>query len=96
MVTDGGPWDYKTGPENQDFGNWHYGLVGTVAGLDSPLLEWAAGLNQMGKPSSRYGEGNALSIPPQWPYGDDPRDNGWIRKGVSYTKRVMGTKSGVD
>ncbi|MFY1666189.1 hypothetical protein [Pseudomonas sp. Pseu.R1] len=36
QVRNGGPWDFKQqGAEYQDFGNFHYGAVGTAAGFSS-------------------------------------------------------------
>lgn len=47
QVRNGGPWDYKKGgSEFEDFGNFHYGAVGTAAGFSSAILLRAAGAAQ--------------------------------------------------
>ncbi|MFH7519227.1 polymorphic toxin type 44 domain-containing protein, partial [Pseudomonas syringae pv. tagetis] len=46
-VRNKGPWDYKQiHPEWEDFGNFHYGAVGTDGQLTEQLLLRAAGFTQ--------------------------------------------------
>ena len=83
--------------EAQDIGNHHFGVVGKACGF--PFAEETmlrqAGLAQMrdgtSKPEwqkheliyGRYGVSKGALI---WPYGDDPRDSGWIIEGFDYWK----------
>jgi len=82
-----GPWDYKTraGRQYENFGNFHYGAVGTAAGITEPVLLRAAGWAQ-----SR--SGNAKAEDGKWhgpsPHGDDPQDQFWIKCGIDYAKRT--------
>ena len=47
-VRNGGPWDYKKGqPQYESFGNFHYGAVGTAAGIPEAVLLRAAGAAQI-------------------------------------------------
>ncbi len=88
MVRLGGPWDYKTqiGRKYEDFGNFHYGAVGTAAGFAEQVLLRGAGWAQ-----GKSGNGNP-ELFGMWyqsaPYGDDPKDQGWIRMGIDYAKRT--------
>ncbi len=79
-----GIWDFKDqfppNPAYEPFGNWHFGVVGTAQGWDEAgLLRGAGWAQQRDNPS--VGQG-------QWwsgaPYGDDPRDQAWIRAGVQF------------
>jgi RHS repeat-associated protein len=47
-VNYGGDWDYKKYDNNkyQDYGNWHYGVVGSAAGYPGPILQVGAGVAQ--------------------------------------------------
>jgi hypothetical protein len=88
-VNYGGPWDYKTLDKNgkyEDFGNFHYGVVGKALGVPNSLLFRAAGAAQIYK-------GNATK--PKWgspwgnfPYGDDPKDQKQIIKGIEFYERL--------
>jgi hypothetical protein len=92
-VRAGGPWDYKRstskprgGPMFEDFGNYHYGYVGTAMGFSVTMLLREAGRAQIGDGTSRPGWGTPGH--PIWgggkpPYGDDPVDQGHIRNGIS-------------
>jgi type VI secretion system secreted protein VgrG len=91
-VRNGGKWDYKQrGSQYEDFGNFNYGATGAAAGFTRQTLLSEAGRAQVeagtsrpgwGKPGSRYfGEGG---IPP---YGDDPKDQYWIQRGIEYFER---------
>lgn len=89
-VTYGGPWDFKArGDQYQNFGNFHYGAVGTAAGIPKIILLREAGRAQQdfNRPSGAGDPGWLLN---PWggtpPYGDDPRDQAWIKKGIEYCK----------
>jgi len=69
----------------QDIGNFHYGVTGKATGLflESFML-YEAGRAQIRDNNSR----------PEWqrgrftpPYGDDPRDQRWVKSGFQYYKR---------
>ena len=88
MVTDGGLWDYKRlDPALEDFGNWHYGFIGSEVGIHPQILLRAAGYNQMGK-EKLYDVRNGQWTD-TWPstYGDFPRDQDWIKRGISDWQR---------
>lgn len=68
--------------EAQDVGNFHYGATGEATGL---FPEWFM-LYQAGRAQIDDGTSKA-----EWqkgrftpPYGDNPRDQDWIKKGVQY------------
>ena len=83
-VRNGGAWDYKQkGRAYEAFGNFNYGASGTAAGISADVLlrgaGWAQARAGTGKPE--YGS--------WWldaPYGDDPRDQQWIKKGIEHAK----------
>jgi hypothetical protein len=87
QVHNKGNWDYKQqGPLFENFGNFHYGVVGAAQGIPDAVLLRAAG-------AAQYVAGTAN---PDWgspiyksPYGDDPLDQYWIKKGISYYKNVL-------
>lgn len=88
LVRTNGKWDYKQqNPEFQDFGNFHYGVVGITAGFSEGELLRAAGVVQQFGENRNYGEG-IMGI--KSPYGDDPRDQEQIRKGIEWYKRNKG------
>lgn len=78
-VRNGGEWDYKQqDPALADFGNFNYGATGYVAGIPEHILLMGAG----------FAQGRAGTSKPDWgnwygeaPYGDDPDDQVWIKKG---------------
>jgi Bacterial toxin 44 len=82
--------------EAQDVGNHHFGVVGKASGFpfSEDLMLREAGQAQMrdgtsnpewqkyrSSPTPTGGRGVML-----WPYGDDPRDQGWIQRGFDYWK----------
>jgi RHS repeat-associated protein len=84
-----GRWDYKRrGRQYEDFGNFNYGATGAATGFTEKTLLSEAGRVQVqdehsrsewGKPGTPLsGEGG---IPP---YGDDPKDQYWIKRGINY------------
>lgn len=83
QVRNSGPWDYKKGrPEFENFGNFHYGAVGTAAGFSAFVLHRAAGFAQF------RAQTTADDVTwPDWffyPYGDDETDQEYIAEGIRY------------
>lgn len=79
-----GPWDYKQkSREYEAFGNFNYGVTGTVLGIPEGVLLRAAGAAQKAAGTSRpeFGDwwGDA-------PYGDDHSDQHWIKEGIEYAR----------
>lgn len=99
MVANGQPWDFKKDYRQSaqwksdtmaDFGNWHYGLVGAAMGFTLPELlrfagyaQWRAGT----KGSSTWSNPLGAS-----PYGDDPIDQIWIKRGYNAYSQLPGLK----
>jgi type VI secretion system secreted protein VgrG len=96
MVEPAGPWDFKVGDydnaaQYEDFGNFHYGATGSAVGFSPWMLQNEAGIAQqndpqtkkfgVGSPGTRIKPGSGVS-----PYGDQPKDNSWIRKGIDYNR----------
>lgn len=96
MVKTGAPWDYKNGPypnakQYENFGNFNYGVTGSALGFNSWTLQNEAGIAQQndpntrgagsGTPGSRWDPGSGV-----WPYGDEMKDNKWIRDGINYNR----------
>ncbi|GGU59868.1 hypothetical protein GCM10009504_16000 [Pseudomonas laurentiana] len=83
-VRNHGEWDYKQhGRKYEAFGNFNYGACGIAAGISESVLLRGAGWAQ-----SRAGTSNAL-FGNWWedsPYGDDPRDQEWIKAGIEYAQ----------
>lgn len=83
-VRNGGEWDYKQlDPSHENFGNFNYGACGTAAGIPQSILLRAAG----------FAQGMAGTRDPKdgvwwgsYPYGDDPKDQLWIRRGIEYAR----------
>jgi RHS repeat-associated protein len=82
QVRNGGPWDYKqSGSRYEDFGNFNFGATGSAFGFPSQVLKRGAGwANQKADPT-RTGIGSPYGI---YPYGDDPKDQEQIEKGINY------------
>lgn len=84
QVRNRGPWDFKQrGAHYEAFGNFHYGAVGTAAGFSKETLLRAAGVAQTFAGTSVSAFGRWWSAAP---YGDDPRDQRWIKDGIEYAK----------
>jgi RHS repeat-associated protein len=91
QVRNHGPWDYKQqNPLYQNFGNFNYGATGIASGFgfsERTLLR-EAGRAQQAAGTSRPEWGDPGSILNPWGgsgfYGDDPADQGWIQRGISY------------
>lgn len=92
-VKNGGKWDFKVNPEYgqigsnyENFGNFHFGVVGLAFGLPEEILLRGAGWYQEfhGKYDPDFGH--------FWggpPYGDDPKDQLWIKQGVKFYKELV-------
>lgn len=83
-VRNKGDWDFKQGqPQYESFGNFHYGAVGTAAGIPAQVLLRLAGAAQSvaGTTSDNFNKWWSES-----PYGDDPVDQVWIKAGIEYAK----------
>lgn len=82
QVQNKGPWDYKQfGPQYQEFGNFNYGATGTAAGFSKQALQRGAGWAQEKAGTSKKEWGHWYG---GYPYGDDPEDQKWIKKGIEY------------
>ena len=91
------PWDFKYGGGSsyEDYGNFHYGAVAAANGFGFSEFKIynEAGINQYyggnqgpaewGQPSSRSAYITGYSTG-KYPYGDDPWDRYWIRRGIAY------------
>lgn len=85
-VKNRGPWDYKQGhPELANFGNFHYGAAGFAAGIPAKILHMGAGCAQERAKTSMPKWGHWYQKPP---YGDDPRDQFWIKQGIDYARKI--------
>jgi hypothetical protein len=63
------------------FGNFNYGATGTELGIPEPVLLRAAGVAQTFAKTTKPEFGS------WWggdPFGDDPRDQYWIKRGIEY------------
>lgn len=81
-VRNNGTMDYKQVDRRyQEFGNFNYGVVGTAAGFGDAVLLRAAGFAQYRAGTSEPQFGTPLGLPP---YGDDPEDQRWIRRGIDF------------
>jgi hypothetical protein len=82
QVRNKGTWDYKQLDKNyENFGNFNYGATGAAIGFSNQVLLRMAGFAQWRsgnrKPKDGWFFWNA-------PYGDDPNDQEWIKKGIDY------------
>jgi hypothetical protein len=101
-VHDGGSWDYKTNghPEDEDFGNFNYGATGKALGIGEDVLLRMAGRQQVIDGTSQPDWGVTTSLPAAVmgvggiaPFGDDPKDQAWIKRGFQYYYRYAATLS---
>lgn len=85
QVRNKGPWDFKQqGEQFADFGNFHYGAVGTALGLSNQILLRAAGWAQTQAGTTLNTFGNWWD---EAPYGDDPTDQIFIANGIEFALR---------
>lgn len=82
-----GPWDYKNTIKKcyENFGNFSYGATGTAAGIPAEILLRAAGWAQRRAGNSNEKEFGIGYYRP--PFGDDPKDQAWIKAGIDYALR---------
>ena len=82
QVRAAGPWNYKKqGRQYEAFGNFNYGATGTVLGIPEHVLLRAAGVAQTFAKTTKPEFGSWWGADP---FGDDPRDQYWIRRGIEY------------
>lgn len=75
-VQNKGPWDYRQrNPKLQDYGNYHYGYVGTRQGIAEPILRMGGGYAQLKAGTSRPSFITSVF--------DDPNDQRQIMRGAS-------------
>ena len=89
QVKNKGPWDFKQqGQQYENFGNFHYGVVGRAFGFSGTVLlreagraQQAAGtsLSEWGSPGWRINPWGGSGA-----YGDDPADQKMIKEGIRY------------
>lgn len=85
-----GPWDYKQGgTQYEDFGNFHYGVMGKAAGIPDIVLLRAAGWAQWRAGNSKKEFNNFYGSAP---YGDDPEDQKQIKNGINYYNKYYAPK----
>ena len=70
----------------EDFGNIHFGYVGTAGGFSSSALRAGAGAAQIYSGNSSVGSYKS--------YFDDPKDQGYIQYGINIFNRYFTTPSG--
>lgn len=91
-VHNGAAWDYKqSGREYADFGNFNYGATGAALGFSDATLLRMAGWAQTRSGNSGSGTSlgllnSLLGFGGQAPFGDDPADQVWIKRGIQYYK----------
>ncbi|MBX3611908.1 MAG: hypothetical protein KF871_18595, partial [Hydrogenophaga sp.] len=85
-VRNKGEWDYKQqGKVYEEFGNWHYGVIGTALGIPEEILKRMAGFAQIrAKTSTGENWGNPFT---HAPYGDDPNDQDAIMRGIEWARK---------
>jgi hypothetical protein len=87
-VKDGRSWDYKRlGKQYEEFGNFNYGATGAALGIPKDdLLRFAGWANvQSSKKPGKGSPGNLITGDgSEPPYGDDPKDQEQISKGIVY------------
>lgn len=94
-----GPWDYKRlGDQYQDFGNFNYGATGAAFGFSEDTLLRMAGWAQVQAGTSQSGWGVAANRFQAYfgfggaaPFGDDPRDQEMIKRGIQYYRAMQGS-----
>jgi len=92
QVRNGGLWDYKQyGSQYEDFGNFNYGATGYAFGFKETFLYRMAGWAQQRAGTSKKEWGSPWG---KSPYGDDPRDQAMIGKGIEYYKCLKECQSG--
>ncbi|MBF0284369.1 MAG: hypothetical protein HQL51_07905 [Magnetococcales bacterium] len=73
----------------ENFGNFHYGVLGRSVGIpDQVLLRVAGGYQLWSGTSTRV----FSSFAGRPPYGDDPEDQWWIQQGINFYNRHYGNR----
>ena len=87
-----GIWDYKDGnSEFEDFGNFHYGIVGAVAGIpDQVLLRLAGWAHKRDNKDVPKEYGSWYDTDTSSSYGDDPKDQAQIKAGIEWYNKKKG------
>jgi RHS repeat-associated protein len=84
-VRSGGEWDFKLRDKDhtkyEDFGNYHFAVVGRAAGWSPDTLRKGAGAYSIYSGTSPEGSGWPWPFG-QPPYGDDFIDHAWINQGI--------------
>ena len=100
QVGDSCPWDYKkVNPAFEDFGNFHYGVVGRAMGISRTRLLDEAGVAQIKGKTSKPGWGtpnNVFGKSGTPPYGDDPKDQMMIKRGMDWYDAYAKAKAAND
>lgn len=82
QVRNKGPWDYKQhGRKYEDFGNFNFGATGSAFGSPASVLRRGTGWANQKADTKRTGLGSPFG---GYPYGDDPKDQEQISKGIKY------------
>lgn len=88
-VKTGGIFDYKKHGNYENFGNYHYGVVGRAAGYSAFTLKAGAGLYQI--------KSNTSSSAFYGSFFDDPTDQHYIRMGIrDYDNGVFQKKQQIE
>ena len=84
-VRSGGEWDFKLRDKDhtkyEDFGNYHFAVVGRAAGWSPDTIRKGAGAYSIYSGTSPEGSGWPWPFG-QPPYGDDFIDHAWINQGI--------------
>ena len=85
QVKTGGEWDYsfRVNPKYSDFTQFNYGATGTANGFSPGVLRRAAGFYQQYFGRAEDGVGSPFG---DAPFGDDPRDEFYVRLGIAYAE----------
>ena len=97
QVKNKGPWDYKQlGSQYEDFGNFNYGATALSHGFSERTALRMAGWAQQRAGTSRPEWGDPGNLLNPWggtgTFGDDPRDQAMIKKGMDYYKCLQECK----
>lgn len=83
-VRNRGEWDFKQqGRDYEEFGNWHFGVIGAALGIPDQVLLRMAGAAQIKAGTFLWRWGNPMG---DAPYGDDPADQMAIQKGIAWAR----------
>lgn len=96
QVKDYAPWDYKRqNRQYEDFGNFNYGATGAAFGFsEETLLRMAGRAQKKGDPT--WGEKPSTEVEAYFgfggtaPFGDEPKDQFWIKQGILYYQQKHG------